>query len=288
MRDPASGACILIDDAGRRLRWPQDRRRITAGRHDPDFDFPDYAVRNLGFAMIAQRKDAICVRLRPAFCGRRTAMSLLALAGECTDSRAAIAYFGRSWSHEVCSGGAPLQRRLLELLGEPADEPSDPPFIAVPRRLSGMLRDTGNPFAPVLRRWLDNVQPGDIRDVLESHRLYDRCMIVERRPDTGAFVFRHSGAGLQLYSSGWASSAVGRHLHEQPDHAYGRWIAEACRAVDDGQVPRYELISARVAPDGRDPRPWRYERLMLPWRGSDGARLVVSVSVRDQLRNGLS
>jgi hypothetical protein len=54
-------------------------------------------------------------------------------------------------------------------------------------------------------------------------------------------------------------------------------------------VPRFELISARVAPaGGRAARQWRYERLMLPWRDSDGARLVVSVSLRDQLRNGLS
>lgn len=274
---------MLIDDAGRRLRWPEDSRRITAGHYDPDFDFPEYAVRNLGFVMITQRKGAMCVRFRPTFCGRRTAMSLLSLAGDCTDTRAAISYFGRTWSHEVCRGGQPLQRRLLEILGEPAGETGEPPFLAVPRRLSGLLRDGDNPFAPVLRRWLDNVQPGDIHEFLESRRLYDRSMIVARMPDTGAFVFRHSGAGLQLYSSGWARSAVGRHLHDQPDHAYGRWIDDACRAVDDAQVPRYELISATVAPDGHDPRPWRYERLMLPWRATDGARLVVSVSLRDQL-----
>jgi hypothetical protein len=286
MRDPAP-TCILIDDAGRRLRWPQDGRRAAAAYRDPDFDFPDYAVRNLGFVMVTQRRDSISVRFRPAFCGRRTAMSMLALAGERPDARAAISYFGRTWSHEVCRGGAALQRRLLEILGEPTGEAGDPPFLAVPRRFSGMLRDADNPFAPVLRRWLDNVQPGDIRAFLESCRLYDRSMIVERTPDTGAFVFRHSGSGLQLYPDNWTRSAVGRQLHDQPDHAYGRWIAEACRAVDDAQVPRYELISATIAPNGRDPRPWRYERLMLPWRDADGARLVVSVSLRDQLRNGL-
>ena len=286
MRDPVPDSCVLIDDAGRRLRWPQDRRHVALAYRDPDFDFPDYAVRNLGFAMIMQRNGTACVRFRPAFCGRRTAMSLLALAGECTNARTAIAYFGRTWNHEVCRGGAPLQQRLLEILGGPATRDGDPPFLAVRRRLSGMLHDAGSPFAPVLRQWLDNVQPGDVHDFLETHRLYDRSMIVQRMPDTGAFVFRHSGAGLQLYPSGWARSAVGRHLHDQPDHAYGRWIAEACRAVDDAQVPRYELISALVAPDGHDPRPWRYERLMLPWRDGNGARLVVSVSRRDHVGGG--
>ena len=285
MRDPVPDNCVLIDDAGRRLRWPQDRRRVALAYRDPDFDFPDYAVRNLGFAMITQRNGAACVRFRPAFCGRRTAISLLALAGESHGARAAIAYFGRTWNHEVCRGGAPLQQRLLEILGEPLDE-GGAPFLAVPRRLSGMLHDRGSPFAPVLRRWLDNVQPGDVREFLETHRLYDRSMIVQRMPDTGAFVFRHSGAGLQLYPSSWARSAVGRHLHDQPDHAYGRWIADACRAVDEAQVPRHELISATVTPEGRDPRPWRYERLMLPWRDGDGARLVVSVSLRDHLGGG--
>jgi hypothetical protein len=273
--------CILIDDFGRVLRWPEDSRGVDAAYRDRDFDFPDYAVRNLGFVMIAERKDFLRIRLRPSFAGHRTAMALLSFIAERAPARAAISHLGSVWRDEVCSGSA-LPRRLTELLGDSSGATGDPPFLAVPRRIAGMLRDPGSPFAPVLRRWVDHVQPGDIAAFLADSQLYGRAMIVQRLPDTGHFVFRHSGHRIQLYQATWAQSAIGRRLQDQPDEAYGRWIADACREVDDRQVPHFELITARVRQhDGRHRR-WRYERLMLPWRDGEGRRFVVSVSLRDQ------
>jgi hypothetical protein len=284
MRDPVPEGCILIDDLGRELRWPDECRRVASTYRDPDFDFPDYAARNLGFVMITERKGSLRIRFRPAFAGHRTIMSLLSFAARRTESRAAISYFGSAWRHEVCAGPS-LQQRLAEISSDPAEAADMQPYLAVPRRISVMLHDADNPFAPVLRRWLDNMQPEGLVELLASCRLYDRSMIVERKADSGHFVFRHSGRAIGLYPSGWAQRAIGRPLHDQPDHAYGRWIAEACRAVDDRQVPRYELITASVSPDdGGSPRRWRYERLMLPWRDASGRHLVVSVSLRDEPR----
>ncbi|HEX2117003.1 MAG TPA: hypothetical protein VHM01_21580 [Alphaproteobacteria bacterium] len=277
-------SCILIDDLGRVLPWPEECRRFDAAYRQPDFDFPAYAVRNLGFITVAERKGFLRIRLRPAFCGHRTSMALLSFVAQRTPARAAISRFSGCWHDELCSGGA-LQHRLSEILSVAALAADDGPFIAVPRRVSGLLRESGNPFAPLLRRWLDQVQPHEIRAFLVESRLYDRAMIVERLPDSGHFVFRHSGQRIQLYPAAWAQSAIGQPLQDQPDQAYGQWIAEACRQVDDRQVPRFELITARVAQAGATPRQWRYERLMLPWRDTSGRRLVVSVSLRDQARS---
>jgi hypothetical protein len=274
-------SCILIDDLGRVLRWPEDSRSVDAAYRDPDFDFPAYAVRNLGFVMLAERKDFLRIRLRPSFAGHRTTMALMSFVAERRPARAAISQLGRDWRDEVCSGDA-LQRRLDEILQSSSDEAEAPPFLAVPRRITGILRDPGSPFAPVLRRWADQVQPGDIAAFLASSPLHGRALIVQRQPDTGHFVFRHSGHRIQLYQAAWAQSAIGRPLQDQPDEDYGRWIADACRTVDERQVPRFELITARVRAHGGLPRRWRYERLMLPWRDSHGRRFVVSVSLRDQ------
>jgi hypothetical protein len=280
MRLPVSETCILIDDSGRILRWPDDGRQVGRVAHDPDFDFLDYATRNLGFVAVFERAGFMRVRLRPAFCGRRTAAALLDFLAQRQQARAGITYFSRIWHHEICAG-ASLAPRLAELLTVAEDD--EAPFQAVPRRISTLLHATGSPFTPILRRWLDNAQPEGLASFLATCGLYDRSMIVERMGDSGHFVFRHSGRGIQLYPSGWTRSAVGRFLHDQPDRAYGAWIAEACRAVDDRQVPRRELILARVAHEhGRAPHHWRYERLMLPWRSGDGRRLIVSVSLRDQ------
>jgi hypothetical protein len=286
MRIPVSGTYALIDDAGRILRWPEDSRRLAPAR-SPDFDFPDYAVRNLGFIAIAEREGSVRIRLRPRFCSHRTVAALLAYLSHRPHGRIGITYFVHDWKHEVCTSGRPLERRLIEILGAGDEETGEPPFVAVPRRVTTLLRMGDSPFAPLLRRWLDNLPPEGMAGFLESCGLLDRSMIVERMPDSGHFVFRHSGRGIQLYPSGWSSAAAGRYLHDQPDHAYGRWIDAACRSVDDCQVPRFELISARVAPaGGRPARQWRYERLMLPWRAADGRHLVVSVSQRDQAPGG--
>ena len=286
MRNPVLKTCTLIDDAGRILRWPDDSRRL-APVGSPDFDFPDYAVRNLGFVAIAERDGFLRVRLRPRFCGNRTVAALLAHLAHRPHGRAGITYFVNGWQHEVCASGRALERRLIEILGADNVESDEPPFMAVPRRVTTLLRMSDSPFAPLLRRWLDDPPPEGMAGFLESCGLLDRSMIVERMADSGHFVFRHSGRGIQLYPSGWSSSAAGRYLRDQPDNAYGRWIDKACRSVDDCDVPRFELVSARVAPaGGRPARQWRYERFMLPLRTADGRHLVVSVTQRDQARGG--
>jgi hypothetical protein len=277
-------SCLLIDDAGRKRRWPDEGGGLGFGYRDPDFDFPAYAVRNLGYVMIVGGAAFMRIRLRPAFVGHRTLATLLAHVAHHPYSRTAISHFDGAWHHALCGDARALRRRLLDVVETTEDSSPERPFIAVRRAIAGVLREPNDPFAPVLRRWLDDSHPDGLANFLDSCRLFDRAMIVERQPDTGHFVFKHSGHRIRLYKPSWAGNAIGRLVQDQPDRVYGEWIAEACRAVDDRQVPRYELVTARVSHSAETPRQWRYERLMLPWRGSDGRRLVVSVSLRDQPR----
>lgn len=272
-------SCVLIDDAGRERRWP-DQGGAGFGYRNPDFDFPGYAVRNLGYAMIAEGAAFMRIRLRPAFVGHRTLEALLAHAARRAPARIAITYFDGAWRDELCDGRS-LKRRLLDLAQKPEGGSSQSGFIAVRRGIAGVLREPDDPFAPLLRRWLDNTDPDGLIAFLDSCGLYDRAMIAERTPDNGQFVFRHSGQRIQLYEPSWAGSAVGRAVQDQPDRDYGEWIADACHKVDERQVPRYELVMARVGRGGGTPRYWRYARLMLPWRTA-GRRVVVSVSLREQ------
>lgn len=274
--------CTLIDDAGRERQWPGANGGAAFGYHDPDFDFPAYAVRNLGYVMVAARENAIRVRMRPVFVGRRTLDALMAHLARHERMRVAISYFDAAWHHELSGDGRAARARLRAIVEACAREEGGQPFVAARRNIAGVLHKDGEPFAPVLRRWLDGAPPEGLAAFLDSCRLYDRAMIVERARDTGRFVFRHSGENIRLYDRAWAGTAVGRHVEDQPDPAYGAWIAGACRAVDERQVPRYELVTAQVVRPGAAAGQWRYERLMLPWRAADDRRFVVSVSLRDQ------
>jgi hypothetical protein len=285
MQSPSPGACLLIDDAGRTRRWPGADRGTALGYADPDFDFVDYAVRNLGHVMIEERASFIRIKLRPIFVGRRTRETLWAHLERRAPRRVGLSVFDDAWHHTLLPPAAALQQ-LREVLDAPERAPPARPFIAARRNIAGLLDDARDPFAPVLRRWLDGTCPDDLPSFLVATGLYDRAMVVERRGDNGDFLFRHSGRRIQLYEPSWAEAALGRRLQDQPDRLYGEWIADACRSVDDRQVPRYDLIAARVSEADQAARSWRYERLMLPWRSAAGQRLVVSISRRENAVRG--
>ncbi len=284
---PAPRPCLLIDDAGRVRRWPGPSRGAAFGYRNPDFDFVDYAVRNLGHVMVAERARFVRIRLRPLFVGGRTAAALSAYLARRTPDRVVLSVFGDAW-HDTLLPYAEARQRLDAILGATAEEQQVPPYTAVRRSLAAILDDGSDRFAPVLRRWLDGACPENPSAFLDTCGLYDRAMIVEHCSDTGAFRFRHSGNRLRLYGASWPAAAPGRRVEDQPDSSYGERIAQACRSVDELQVPHYELIDARIGAAGRPARRWRYERLMLPWRGAAGSRLVISISrpERAQFSNG--
>lgn len=271
------GPCLLIDDAGCMRRWPDQIRGATFGYTDPDFDFVDYAVRNLGHVMIAERARFVRIKLRPLFVSRRTRAALSTYLVQHAPARVVLSMFTGAWSDTLLSF-ADARQRLDAILDAGEREQSAPSFIAVRRKLASILENGNDPFAPVLRRWLDGTHPENAPAFLDAYGLYDRTMIAEHCGDTGAFEFRHSGNGLRLYGPSWPTAAPGRRIEDQPDRSYGEWIAEACRSVDALQVPRLELIDAHIGAAGRPARRWRYERLMLPSRSAAGRRQVISIS----------
>lgn len=276
-RSLTSGSCLLIDDAGRVRRWPGPSRGAAFGYGNPDFDFVDYAVRNLGHVMIVERARFVRIRLRPLFVGRRTGAALSAYLAQRAPARIALSVLSNAW-HDSLLSLAEAQQRLDKIWNAAEREQTAPPFTSVRRNLAVILDKDNDPFAPVLRRWLEGTHPENVSALLDTCGLYDRAMIVERRSDTGAFEFRHSGDGLRLYGPSWPAAAPGRRVEDQPDRPYGEWIAQACRSIDSLQVPRYELVDAHIGAAGYPARRWRYERLMLPSRSATGSRLVISIS----------
>ncbi len=273
-------SCVLIDDMGRLHPWPGSRLAIELGHDGADFDVLDYVVRNLGYIVVVETSGFIRVALRPLFAGFQSVGALEHFVDERQPRRMALSYFDYEWHHEVCGDVHALRRRLHEVLNAGLKELPGHAYLASRRNIDAILRDGRSPFTPLLRRWFDGECPDDVPSFLRSCGLLERAMIAERCPESGDFVFVHSGQRIELYDRSWSVAAAGRKVHDQPDRIYGRWIAETCRAVDERQMPRYELVHAKVDEPGKSPRHWRYERLVLPWRQGD-RRIVVSVSIRD-------
>jgi hypothetical protein len=234
-------------------------------------------VRNLGYVSLVEARGSTRVWLRPLLVAEATAAALIDRVASYPCQRYVISYLDGAWQHEICGRRDAAVRSLAAHLGDCAPGELPEPFMATRRSIQAILSSHRDPLSPLLNLWMDGAYPDDLPGLLRRLGLYDRAMIVEREPTGGRFVFRHSGQGIELYDSAWPRAAVGRRVEDQPDRAYGRWIAAACTDIDAHQVPRYELVHAMIGgPDG--PRQtWRYERLMVPWR-VQSKRMVVSIT----------
>lgn len=269
--------CLLVDDIGRVRAWPGARGSHELVGQDVDFDFPAYAVRNLGYVSIFESPDATRIWLRPLLVADATARALVDHMASNPRRRFVISYFDEVWQHAICGSREKTFETLFSLLADRAGDKTPDRFMATRRSIQGILAARHDPLAPLLNLWMDGSAVDDLPDLLRRLGLYDRAMIVERDPTSGRFVFRHSGRGIELYDRAWPAVAVGRAVDDQPDRAYGRWIAAACADIDAHQVPRFELVHALVGGSDGLQRQWRYERLMIPWR-VHARRMVMSIS----------
>lgn len=280
-RIPRNGSVLLIDDLGHERLWPSAELAAEHDCPEAEFDFPDHAVRRLGYILVVERLGFLRICMRPLLVSNRAVAALCYLLAERRPRRAAISWFDDEWRHEVCGTSRMLFRRIAEILDGSLHRPRAEPFFATRRSLQAILSPRGHRFEPLLRLWLEGARSEDLKTVLQASGLWDRAMIAHRDAGSGEFFFRHSGSAIQLYGAAWADVAVGRRIADQPDPAYGAWIAESCRAVDDNGEARCELVHANVrGPHGRR-RQFRYERLVLSWQAPAGGRTVVSVSAAD-------
>jgi hypothetical protein len=256
--------------------------RLTAdlGAADPDFDFAGYGVRNLGYVMLVETAASIRVYVRPLLVGDRTMDALRRCLARRHSGRAALSYFDDAWHHEIFGDTAALQQRLAELL-ESAAKPATERFVATRRDMAGLLANENDPFATLLRHWLDGTPPEDPYGFLVANGIEDRAWIAEREEGGKHFLFRHVGSGIEIYDTSWHIAALGRAVGDQPDRHYGEWIERTCESLSERQSARYELVVAEVARPGGMTNQWRYHRLMLPWRPR-GRWLVMAVTRRDQ------
>jgi hypothetical protein len=271
---------VIIDDLGEEHPWPSSRVFKEFDALRADFDPLAYAVRNLGFVLIVERPGFLRLRLRPLLVSSRAVAALFYSLAERRPTRSAITWFDDIWHDELCAGPKHLYSRLTDILHRSARSFVTEPYLATRRSLDTVLNPPGHPFAPLLKSWLKGARD-DLLASAQRQGLWDRAMVAEQDPASGAFRFRHSGGSIELYGTEWRDRAVGRRISEQPDRAYGLWIEQGCAAVNEAGAPRVELVHAAVSGSDGNVHRWRYERLMLPFVASDGRRVVMSVSARD-------
>ena len=83
---------------------------------------------------------------------------------------------------------------------------------------------------------------------------------------------------IDLYTREQADRLLGRPFDEHPLSSYTMRSAQGYRHADRTERPHLELIEAVIQPAQSGPVRLRYERLLLPWRASDGTRYIACLS----------
>jgi hypothetical protein len=275
------GQSTLIDDRG--SLWhagaPELRRRL--GYPNPDFDLAGYAVRNLGFVLVREKGVSVHVSLRPALVRPPALAALFYRLAEVSPDRLLLSYLQGRWLHEIMRSSYEAMLRLEDLVYAAAYRQPRSAYLVqrhslAPRRHSALER-----LGPLLAVWrlTGGRYPDRLTDLLGALDLLDRALVLRNPAGTDRLVFDHRGTAFSFYQPCWNLLAIGRDLEDQPDRDYGVRTAETYRAALAEGEPRFEAVDAVINTPGRDVRRSRYDRLILPWRGSEGDRFTTGVSV---------
>ena len=271
----------LIDDGGCVVQPPYARLAEQVGAPRADFNLPEYFVRNMGFVWVRAVRGGIRVAIRPAIVGPLALATLCYDLADRASERVLVSYLTDRWMHEIVHPSIGLFTRLTQLVeqAKSGDRSAEP--LAAPRHLDMFESARRHPLGRMLALWRDTggiIRPG-VMDAMQSTGTFERTMVGCWDGALAGFVFVRSGAQFRMYDPDWHRQCAGRPIADQPDRAYGRWVARTLRDVSVAGAPRFEFVHAVIG-DSRSGRPpWRYERIVLPWRNERGERIVTTTSL---------
>ena len=271
----------LIDDEGE--VWftaaPELHRRFAHSQSD--FNLPAHTVCNLGFVLVRAQKSSMHVSLRPSLVAPAALAALFYHLSEAAPERVLLSYPSAGWRHEVLRSAHEAIYRVEDLVAEasawrPSSRYLEQRHPLTLRYHSGLQR-----LAPMLAVWQLTAGriPGKLTELLSTVGLLQRTVVLRNPGGTDRLIFEHRGSAFLFYQSPWNLEAIGRDMEDQPDRHYATMTARAYRSVLADDEPRFDAVDAVITTPGREVRRSRYDRLILPWRDSNGARFATGVSL---------
>ncbi len=271
----------LIDAGGCVVRPPYTRLAEEIGAPRADFNLSEYVVRNMGFVWVRAVRGGLRIVVRPATIGPLALATLCYDLADRASERVLVSYLTDHWMHEIVHPSSGLFSRLTELVEQArsGDQPVEP--LAAPRHLDMFDSARRHPLGRMLSLWRDAggmIRPG-VMGAMQTTGMFERTMVGRWDFARADFVFVRSGAQFRMYDPDWHRQCTGRPIADQPDRAYGQWVARTLRDVSMVGAPRFEFVHAVIGNTQSGRPPWRYERIVLPWRNELGERFVTTTSL---------
>ena len=239
-----------------------------------------YVVRNLGFIAATESDGSVRLRLRPAVVSSTALSALFYWLHDQTIERVLISILDGEWSHELVRSCEEAVRRLLALVKFSApDREGD--FLNRQKPLHE-LPDT-SPLHAVLRAWAECGGAYDRQRLLPvlQNATNGRFFLVEATTGSPSILIRDIGKGFGGDARHWLGRTVGHRVEDQPDYAYGKWLAEVYGKVAKSGAPSLDDVDAVITWPQQPRISYRYRRLVLPFETRRNSTLLLSTTVID-------
>jgi hypothetical protein len=271
---------VVFDDQGELWDGKSRRLALDLSASIGGEDLIDYVVRNLGFIAAKEMRGSLRISLRPAVVSPIAFSALLYWLHDRTADRVLVSFCDREWSHEMLRSRDEAVRKLMARVdfGQGARDgdflqeslPIDTlPRVSPLREVLDVWRACGGKFdrerlAPVLERALNG-----------------RFVLVEAHPERPAMIIKDVGSGLSKPAEYWLARSIGNRVEDQPDYDYGKWVAAYYRDVITRGEPSFGNVDAVINWPQQSRRSFRYQRLLVPFRGEDNSTLLMAASLVD-------
>ena len=270
----------LFDDKGE--LW-DGRSRELADVLDASLSSEDlrkYVVRNLGFIAVMENSGSLRLQLRPAVVSQMALSGLLYWMHDRTVERVLISCLDGEWSHELVATREEAVRLLLARAKlNPVEREGD--FLNKPRPLNDLA--PASPLRAMLDAWSECSGKYDRERLhrLLNEALHGRYMLVEPMAQSPGLLVKEIGTGFNNHAVRWLSRIRGLRVEDQPDYAYGQWIASLYREVLQSRAPSLHDVDAVIRWPHQPRVSYRYQRLMVPFEAESRSTLVLGATVLD-------
>jgi hypothetical protein len=271
---------VLFDDMGD--VWDAKSRSLAEvlGASLSADELTKYVVRNLGFIAAAENDGSVSLRLRPAVVSGTALGALIYWLHDRPVARVLLSFLEGDWMHELVASRDEAIRRLLTRVA-PRTEGREGDFLK--QQLPLHVLQANTPLRALLDAWADCRGRYD-RERLHSviqQALNGRFVLFEALPGSSSVYVKEVGKGLGQSGNYWLSRTKGLRVEDQPDYAYGKWVAQVYREVLDTRNPALDNVDAVVNFPQQPRKCYRYRRLVLPFEQVGNSTLVLSATVID-------
>jgi hypothetical protein len=272
--------CQLFDDRGQTWQGGSLRLADALESSIAGDELTNYTVRNLGYVAVSETETMARIRLRPSIVSPVAFSALLYWLHDRPKDRFVLSFLESEWSHEVLGGRDDVIRRLLQRIEARSNE-REGDFLQVPRPLH--LLSGSSPLRAMLSIWSDSGGKYDrerLHPLLEK-ALDGRFVVAEAKEGRSELVIKDIGSGLRKPAQHWLSRSIGLRVEDQPDYAYGKWVAGSYRDVLRKREPDLGDVDAVIAFPQAARQSFRYRRLLLPFVGDGTSNIVLCTSLVD-------